>query len=289
MFDDVLFYSPARAVSNHLATFISLTKQLRRLAPRRVVALAPSRTHFQQVRDRFFFRCVIGVGDYTAAPAAADSLRDQPNHAGEPEWRRLLRTVEPDGNTSAFRFQIPMAAKREVAAAVAAESLSAADILLAIGPGSKMPAKRWPRERYQELGARLLADIPHLHLLILGGPEDAGLGSELCVGWGDRGHNLAGRLSVYGAAAMAQRCRGFVGNDTGTMHLAAMAGTPCVALFSARDVPGRWAPFGAGHVILRRQTECSGCMLTVCAKEQNKCLKLIQVDDVYNAIHSWLK
>jgi ADP-heptose:LPS heptosyltransferase len=160
--------------------------------------------------------------------------------------------------------------------------------LLAVGAGSKMPAKRWPRERFRELGRRLLAADPALHLLVVGGKEDAALGAALCAEWGVRSHNLAGRLSIHGSAAVLQRCRAYVGNDAGAMHLAGMAGIPCAALFSARDYPGQWEPCGAGHVILRHETECAGCMHTVCPYD-NKCLGLISVDEAERAVWKILR
>jgi ADP-heptose:LPS heptosyltransferase len=82
-----------------------------------------------------------------------------------------------------------------------------------------------------------------------------------------------------------QRCLAYVGNDAGTMHLAGMVGIPCVGLFSARDYPGQWEPYGEGHVILRHETECAGCMRTVCPYD-NRCLDLISVDEAERAVNS---
>ena len=82
---------------------------------------------------------------------------------------------------------------------------------------------------------------------------------------------------------MLSRCIAYVGNDSGPMHLAAMVGTPCVAVFSAREARGRWDPFGTRHVMLRKQTECAGCMLEECVSEANRCLTAIGVEDVVAA------
>jgi ADP-heptose:LPS heptosyltransferase len=148
-----------------------------------------------------------------------------------------------------------------------------------------MPAKMWVQDRYHELGQRLLAAYPELHLLVVGGKEDAAIGEELCAVWGHRSHNLAGRLSIYGSAAALQQCIAYVGIDAGAMHLAGMVGISCVALFSARDYPGQWEPYGTGHVILRHETECAGCMRTVCPYD-NKCLGLVSVDEAERAVRS---
>ncbi len=81
--------------------------------------------------------------------------------------------------------------------------------------------------------------------------------------------------------------RFYLGNDTGAMHLAAAMGRPCVAVFSAREWPGRWHPYGEGHKVLRFEVPCSGCRLEVCDKEL-QCLKGIQVEEVYQACATML-
>ena len=63
------------------------------------------------------------------------------------------------------------------------------------------------------------------------------------------------RPSVTGGPAHA---RLFIG----PMHLAAAVGTPCVAIFAARNIPRQWFPYGAHHRILYHRVECAGCVET---------------------------
>jgi ADP-heptose:LPS heptosyltransferase len=90
---------------------------------------------------------------------------------------------------------------------------------------------------------------------------------------------MAGKLTIYGSAAVLEHCITYIGNDTGTMHLGGMVGVPCVALFSARDYPGKWEPYGEKHRIIRKDTDCAGCMREVCSRN-NDCLMRISVDEV---------
>ena len=110
-----------------------------------------------------------------------------------------------------------------------------------------MQAKKWPEDRFERVGLALLDRFPDLRLVVVGGPGEKPLGDRLCRAWGERAVNLSGALSVWESAAMLERCALYVGNDTGTMHLAASVATPCVAIFSARDNPGKWEPAGPGH------------------------------------------
>lgn len=147
-----------------------------------------------------------------------------------------------------------------------------------VGPCSKMPAKTWPAERFAAVVVHLIREFD-VWPIVLGGAGDADMGERMVRYWG-RGYNAAGVLSVSGAAEILRQCALYVGNDTGTMHLAAAAGTRCVAVFSARDHPGAWDPLGIGHHVIRHAAACDGCMLETCAERGRDCLHAISVEQV---------
>jgi ADP-heptose:LPS heptosyltransferase len=120
---------------------------------------------------------------------------------------------------------------------------------IAVGPGSKMPAKQWPLENYDAVVRDLIGAFD-IWPVVFGGPEDREIGDGLIKRWG-RGYNAAGPLNVRAAAVALKRCQLYVGNDTGTMHLAAAGGVRCVAIFSSRERPGLWYPAGAGNRVFR--------------------------------------
>ena len=143
-----------------------------------------------------------------------------------------------------------------------------------------MPAKIWPEERYLTVGYSLINELGAIPI-IFGDTVDRALGNRLIKAW-KSGVNAAGELSVRQAAAVLARCRFYVGNDTGTMHLAAAVKTPCVAIFSARDWPGRWYPYGENNIVLREAVDCEGCMLNVCNRDL-ECINMITVESVIAA------
>jgi ADP-heptose:LPS heptosyltransferase len=65
------------------------------------------------------------------------------------------------------------------------------------------------------------------------------------------------------------------------MHLAAAVGTPVVALFGPTS-PERTGPYGEGHVVIRRDMDCSPCFRKSC--ETLECMKTIRVDEVFEAV-----
>ena len=99
---------------------------------------------------------------------------------------------------------------------------------IVLAPGAGSPAKVWPG--FDALGRELTArNLPWRFLV---GPDDP-----------TRPDAWSG-LSLREVAALAARSTVWVGNDSGTTHLAAAAGTRVMALFGPTD-PALWAPPGA--------------------------------------------
>ncbi|HEY5039913.1 MAG TPA: glycosyltransferase family 9 protein [bacterium] len=152
---------------------------------------------------------------------------------------------------------------------------------IGIGPGSNQPAKIWPKDRYKEVVSQLISKHD-VWPVVFGGKEDKFLGDELLAGW-KRGYNFAGLLPVRLAGLAFERCQIYLGNDTGTMHLAASVGIPCVAIFSSHNYPGKWYPYGSNHHVFYKHVDCEGCGLVECIEEKMKCILSIQPKEVLKA------
>lgn len=152
--------------------------------------------------------------------------------------------------------------------------------LIAVAPGSKWASKIWNEMRYAEVVGRLISEN-NCYPIIFGGDEDREIGNRLITEWGT-GSNAAGQVSVRESAALIAECAMYLGNDTGTMHLATAVGIPCVAIFASIDWKGRWWPTGGAHRIFRQTVECEGCFTPDCFND-HKCLNLTGTADVYKA------
>lgn len=144
------------------------------------------------------------------------------------------------------------------------------------GVGSKRQRKVWPLENFAAVGRGLIQRLD-IWPVVFGGAGEREPALRLVSGWG-RGHIAAGELGVRAAALGLRNCALFVGNDSGTLHLAAVAGTRCVGVFSAREREGLWEPYGTGHTILRPEIPCAKC--TGECPRQEECLRTIQPSGV---------
>lgn len=263
---------------------------VRDVGPGIVYCLMPVRPTAHHLRDLVYMRLVLGLKTrgvmtairmnwrWGAASTAATSL---------PEWRRLLDCAGGDSAGLAFPLLEPSAEAR-ASVARRLEVTGGAPLIVAC-PGSKMPAKRWPGERYQAVFQTFLATHRDAHVVLVGSPDETYLCQSIAASHAGRILNLAGRLSLDESAALFCRAVCYLGNDTGAMHVAAAMGLPCVAVFSARDFRGKWEPFGAGHTILREDPTCRHCMLVDCTTENLRCLTMIGTESVAQALdRCWL-
>ena len=289
LFDDyLLFDGDYHAYGNNPPRWrkwlgaLALIRQLRAARFDLVVYLAPSvREPAQIERDLLFFR-LAGIRQVIGARALGE--HDAAAHV--PEAQRLLSRLAgstvPTPPLQRARRDLSLAAADRFAVArwLADRPAVPANVgpWVAFAPGSNLQSKLWPADRFEAVG-RALIERFDIWPVVVGGAEDAAVAERLVRAWG-RGTHAAGGLPVRQSAALLERCGLFIGNDTGTMHLAAACDVPCVALFSARDVPGKWEPMGARHRVLRKNVACAGCMLVRCEAQQQLCMRLIEVDEV---------
>lgn len=275
---------------------IALLFRLRAGKFRTLIYLAPSiRSPERVARDRRFFRAAgvkrfIGMDHFPPVPFL-NAPRPLPaaGHEADLILARLRSDGIPVPEPGQGSLDLGLGVNEEQALRTWLESLPSDQgrIWVGIGPASKMPAKRWPLERFRDVIHGLIAQFG-IWPVVFGGPEDGPLAETLLENWGC-GYNAAGSLPPRVAAWALKRCALYLGNDSGTMHLAAAAGTSCVAVFSSRDWPGSWSPYGVERRVFRSEIECEGCYLTECVERQNECLNRISAVEVQAACAALLK
>jgi ADP-heptose:LPS heptosyltransferase len=126
--------------------------------------------------------------------------------------------------------------------------------ILALAPAANWLGKTWPLERFSRVATRLLdpeGPMKGGRLMVLGGPDDAKLAKGLRdVVMRNQFINLTEGADLLTAYACLKRARLFIGNDSGTMHLAAAAGVPTLGVFGPSDEQ-LYAPWGANTRVVR--------------------------------------
>jgi ADP-heptose:LPS heptosyltransferase len=121
--------------------------------------------------------------------------------------------------------------------------------MLVPGGARHRPAKRWAVERYIELAHWL--DRQGITPVLIGAKAEAGVLKAIANAC-PAARSLAGQTTFLDIVVLARGAVSAIGNDTGPMHLTAVAGCPSVILFSAESNPDLCAPKGARVVVVRR-------------------------------------
>ena len=123
-------------------------------------------------------------------------------------------------------------------------------VLMAPGGSAHRPEKRWPAERYAELARRVARE--GRRPVLLGAKAEREVNRRIAAATPEV-MDLTGKTNFFDIAAMATHAKVAVGNDTGPMHIIAVAGCPSVILFSDASDPARTAPRGRYVVIMREK------------------------------------
>jgi len=149
-------------------------------------------------------------------------------------------------------------------------------------PGTSVPARAWPAERYAEL-TRLLVGQGH-RVVVTGSAAEAPLTSAVA---GADGIDLAGRTGLWELAAVLAAADVVVAGNTGPAHLAAAAGTPVVSLFAPTVPAAKWAPYGVPTVVLGDQSApCAGTRAVTCPVPGHPCLTTVTAATAASAVAS---
>jgi heptosyltransferase-2 len=144
------------------------------------------------------------------------------------------------------RLVIPWEVRTEVGKKF---GIDTAGELIGLIPGAaRGPSKRWPPERFVEVGYKV-SERAKCHTLVFGSDSERELCAEVANGIGRWAHNLAGNTTLSELAALLGLCRVVICNDSGGMHLASAVGTKVVAIFGLTD-PATTGPMGKGHRVI---------------------------------------
>lgn len=134
-------------------------------------------------------------------------------------------------------------------------------IVFHIGSAIKDTFKRWPQEKFFELGRLLLSSAPEYLMALLPGPDELDISRALADDWRRAGVavELRENLSFADTAQYIDGSALVISNDSFLAHLASLTDTPILRILGPGP-PVRSAPFSRGaRVVQRTELECVPC------------------------------
>jgi ADP-heptose:LPS heptosyltransferase len=160
-----------------------------------------------------------------------------------------------------------------------------------LAPGAGSPIRVWPVNRLAEIG-RIIAERHDLDIIVVGSTAEREPGEIIARSIPtERVRNLAGSLPLIELPSLISRARLFVGNDTGTTHLAAGLDVPTVAIISGVPELEVWHPAGRIVTVIAGRIACSPCYLkeAVQCPFGVACITEITLEDVLTACEDLLR
>ncbi len=115
--------------------------------------------------------------------------------------------------------------------------------------GAKFGTKKWGTARFAEACKKLINE-ENAYVILAGTAEDAAAAESIVQGCPGGACSAAGCTSLQQLIELGRLADLCISNDTGTMHMTAMCGTPTIGLFTTRMSPAHWFPGGASVRVL---------------------------------------
>ncbi|MEK7851152.1 MAG: glycosyltransferase family 9 protein, partial [Deltaproteobacteria bacterium] len=163
------------------------------------------------------------------------------------------------------------------------------ETIIGISPGAKWPTKRWMEDGFVEVGRRSVKELG-AKVIVFGGPDEIELCKRVAAGIGKEALSVAGKVGLKETSALTNRCKVFVSNDSGPMHIATAVGTPVVAIFGPTVQGFGFSPLGKS-VVVEKELECRPCSLhgsSACPKGHFKCMRQITAQEVFERVEEMM-
>lgn len=162
--------------------------------------------------------------------------------------------------------------------------------MIALAPGSVWPTKRWPMEKFIEL-ARHYQFLGYTVIII--GSKDEKLFGDAIQSEVASVLNLCGKTSLVQLIEVLAACDVLISNDSGSMHMAAVAGTPIVSVFGPTVLEFGYQPWSdTFRVVEMPDLKCRPCSShggKTCPIGTHECMKMIHSDSVITAASPFLE
>jgi lipopolysaccharide heptosyltransferase II len=164
------------------------------------------------------------------------------------------------------------------------------DLIVGMSPGSVWPTKRWSTAGFAAL-IGMLRDQYRCRVLLFGGADDAAVVGEIQRRCDESAINMVGRVGLRELAAAINRCRVFITNDSGPMHIAVARRVPTVAIFCATTPDLGFYPYTGDAIVVQRSLPCRPCAShggRRCPLGTEDCIRQIRPETVFNAVEKLL-
>lgn len=157
-------------------------------------------------------------------------------------------------------------------------------------PGASCPSKRWPEERFAQLGD-WIAGRYKMPVVVMTGPAEQTAGRRVIAQMKTPAVSACGRFALGELSWLLKKAAVVISNDSGPVHLASAVGTPVVSIFGRWGgglSPARWGPAGPRGIALHHDIGCRPCLAHRCTIKF-ACLRAVTVEEAAASVEFLLQ
>lgn len=285
--------SPDFSLWEHIRLFVSLRRRRYDL-----IFVQELNTHYTFMAKLTGGRHLIGYKTSVAYLLDTVLERREDVHAVEAELATVKEWTEAPGGMDRTELFVSADEQSAMDSFLKENGITSRDEIVCVhtGTSGQNSERLWVLERYAELADTLISRRK-AKIIFTGIDKDRLNVERVRSMMREDSVDLVGKTPLRQLMAFLQRASVIVGPDTGTLHIANAVGTPAVMMMGYAD-KNHTGAIGSGSINISKALPCIGCVRREPKPEQweickslrpVKCMELITVDEVYNAVVSVLQ
>jgi ADP-heptose:LPS heptosyltransferase len=143
--------------------------------------------------------------------------------------------------------------------------------------------RQWPIDRFAAI-AQYIQNKYKLTAVLVGAQSEEEQLKSIIKSFPKGTEVFCSKNALLGFAALCEKAKLFIGNESGPMQIAATVETlPLIALYGP-GVPEVFYPVGHNKKVLHHILDCNPCDQVKCVQPENPCINLIELLDVQASI-----
>lgn len=159
-------------------------------------------------------------------------------------------------------------------------NIKESDNIIIVAAGARSHIKRWGEDKFAQLCEQLLED-KDIKIILVGDEMDKKTAvyiSKRCRG---EVFNLCGKTTIAQLAALLNKSRLLITNDSAIMHVGSYLDIPTLAVFGPTNEL-KYGPWAKVSSVVKKDISCRPCEKAQCRFGHLDCMRLVTAEEVFS-------
>jgi len=167
--------------------------------------------------------------------------------------------------------------------------LESNDEYITVSPVARWKTKTWPPDFFGEIIDSVALAFPWKKIIILGSWNESSAISKVISSCKiAKPINLCGKTNIEELFELIRNSQIFIGNDSGSMHVASLLRVPVFTFFGSTD-PEKTGPYWPCSNVYQAKIDCIKCLKRICPEKNFQCHYKLKTEPIIKDIITKLK